>query len=92
MSINDIKNLKILDKFKKSYINCLNENSNFYCNICRDDMHKLIDVKNKNLNTLSTSTIFITNDEKKHIKNLLQQDILINLQILELLNDEQIIF
>tara|TARA_B100001248_G_C27124488_1_gene337312 strand:+ start:217 stop:498 length:282 start_codon:yes stop_codon:yes gene_type:complete len=92
MSINDIKNLENLEKLKKTYMDCINENSSFYSQVSKDTIDKLIDDKRNSMDIVASSIILIFNEDKKKIRKLIQQDILRNLQILELLNNELIIF
>ncbi len=92
MSKEDIDKIKMLDRLKLIYTNLINNNPNFFLNKSHS-IEKLLNEKNNLLSELLlNSNIFLFDDEKKNIKNIIQKDILKNLQILDLLNDQSIIF
>tara|TARA_A100001015_G_C14865271_1_gene662011 strand:+ start:781 stop:1059 length:279 start_codon:yes stop_codon:yes gene_type:complete len=92
MSKQDIDKIKMLNRLKLIYTNLINNNPNFFITES-NSIEKLLNEKNNLLSELLlNSNIFLFNDEKKNIKNIIQRDILKNLQILDLLKDESIIF
>lgn len=93
MSKQDIDKIKMLDRLKLIYTNLINNNSNFFFNNSHS-IEQLFNEKNIILSKLLLSSkLFLFDDnEKKIIKGIIQKDILKNLQIIDLLNDESIIF